>query len=218
MSICTSTNMIQYLLAAADRFDLDRLKQLCEAKLCEEVNAYTVATTLSLADQHCCSQLKAICLKFAVANLGEWFSWLIADQGTRKVSEVVFSVITEFGIMVDDKKNDRACGTRSADGLPISPQTLASNSALVSRGFQGGSRSGNSDQVGSSQGFNSDEEYDRLKGSVNVNSSTAAIAIAGSKCVKLRLFRVPVVASSCGKLRPVHTSLITGCFDFGFWA
>lgn len=70
MSMCTSTNIIQHLLAAADRFGLDRLKQLCEAKLCEEVNVDTVATTLSLADQHRCSQLKAICLKFAAANLG----------------------------------------------------------------------------------------------------------------------------------------------------
>ncbi|GKA57416.1 BTB/POZ and MATH domain-containing protein 3 isoform X2, partial [Tanacetum coccineum] len=70
MSMCTSTNMIQHLLAAADRFGLDRLKQLCEAQLCEEVNADTVAATLSLADQHRCSQLKAICLKFAAANLG----------------------------------------------------------------------------------------------------------------------------------------------------
>lgn len=70
MSVSTSTNMIQHLLAAADRFGLERLKQLCEAKLCEEVNVDTVATTLSLADQHRCSQLKAICLKFASANLG----------------------------------------------------------------------------------------------------------------------------------------------------
>ncbi|GKF10649.1 polyprotein, partial [Tanacetum coccineum] len=39
-----------------------------------------------------------------------------------------------------------------------SPHTLASNSALVSRGgFQGGSRNSNSDRVGGSQGFNSGE-------------------------------------------------------------
>lgn len=69
-SMSTSTNIMQHLLAAADRFGLDRLKQLCEAKLCEEVTADTLATTLSLADQHRCSQLKAICLKFAAANLG----------------------------------------------------------------------------------------------------------------------------------------------------
>ncbi|XP_049366477.1 BTB/POZ and MATH domain-containing protein 3 isoform X2 [Solanum verrucosum] len=69
-STCTSTIVMQHLLAAADRFGLDRLKELCEAKLCEEVNVDTVATTLSLAEQHRCPQLKAICLKFAATNLG----------------------------------------------------------------------------------------------------------------------------------------------------
>lgn len=69
-SMCTSTIAMQHLLAAADRFGLERLKQLCEAKLCEDVSVETVATTLSLADQHRCSQLKVICLKFAAANLG----------------------------------------------------------------------------------------------------------------------------------------------------
>ncbi|KAL8093487.1 BTB/POZ and MATH domain-containing protein 3-like isoform X2 [Apium graveolens] len=65
-----STVTLQNLLAVADRFGLDRLKHLCESKLCEEVSVDTVATTLSLADQHGCSQLKAVCLKFAAANLG----------------------------------------------------------------------------------------------------------------------------------------------------
>lgn len=66
----SSAIMMQHLLAAADRFGLDRLKLLCEAKLCEEVSADTVATTLSLAEQHHCTQLKFICLKFAATHLG----------------------------------------------------------------------------------------------------------------------------------------------------
>ena len=69
-SLSTTTIMVQHLLAAADRFGLDRLKQLCEAKLCGEINVDTVAATLPLAEQHQCLQLKAICLKFAAANLG----------------------------------------------------------------------------------------------------------------------------------------------------
>ncbi|KAJ9553428.1 hypothetical protein OSB04_017473 [Centaurea solstitialis] len=92
MSMCTSTNVIQHLLAAADRFGLDRLKQLCEAKLCEEVNADTVATTLSLADQHRCSQLKAICLKFAAANLGA----VMQTEGFKYVEETCPSLISEL--------------------------------------------------------------------------------------------------------------------------
>ena len=59
-----STLMAQHLLAAADRYGLERLRLLCEAKLCEEVAINTVATTLALAEQHHCFQLKAVCLKF----------------------------------------------------------------------------------------------------------------------------------------------------------
>ncbi|KAG6433236.1 hypothetical protein SASPL_104844 [Salvia splendens] len=52
--------MMQHLLADADRFGLDRLKLLCEAKLCEELSTDTVATTLSMAEQHHCAQLKEV--------------------------------------------------------------------------------------------------------------------------------------------------------------
>ncbi|KAJ6983055.1 hypothetical protein NC653_026006 [Populus alba x Populus x berolinensis] len=71
-SMCTSTNMVQHLLAVSDLYNLDRLKLLCESKLCEELSAETVAITLALAEQHQCVQLKAICLKFAAnpENLG----------------------------------------------------------------------------------------------------------------------------------------------------
>lgn len=61
---CASTLMTQHLLAAADCYALDRLKVLCEAKLCQDVAINTVATTLALADQHHCFQLKSVCLKF----------------------------------------------------------------------------------------------------------------------------------------------------------
>ncbi|CAL2227273.1 unnamed protein product [Prunus armeniaca] len=59
-----STMMAQHLLAAADRYGLERLRLLCEAKLCENVAINNVATTLALAEQHHCFQLKAVCLKF----------------------------------------------------------------------------------------------------------------------------------------------------------
>jgi speckle-type POZ protein len=61
--------MAQHLLAAADRFGLDRLRYLCEARLCKEVSVENVATTLALADQHNATQLKMVCLKFAASNL-----------------------------------------------------------------------------------------------------------------------------------------------------
>jgi speckle-type POZ protein len=71
-SMWTSTAVIQHLLAAADRYGLDRLRILCEAKLCDDLTSETVATTLALAEQHHCAQLKSACLKFTAVrqNLG----------------------------------------------------------------------------------------------------------------------------------------------------
>lgn len=71
-SLCTSTIMIQHLLAAADRYDLERLKLLCESKLIDEISPVTVAATLALAEQYRCEQLKVACLEFVATpeNLG----------------------------------------------------------------------------------------------------------------------------------------------------
>ena len=61
--------MAQHLLAAADRYGLERLRLICESKLCETVDADTVATTLALAEQHNATRLKQVCLSFAAMNL-----------------------------------------------------------------------------------------------------------------------------------------------------
>jgi hypothetical protein len=44
--------MAQHLLVAADRFELERLRRICERRLCETVDVETVATTLTLAEQN----------------------------------------------------------------------------------------------------------------------------------------------------------------------
>ena len=59
--------MAQHLLAAADRYGLDRLKAICEAKLAGCVDVGTAATTLALAEQHGCAKLKASCIEFILA-------------------------------------------------------------------------------------------------------------------------------------------------------
>ncbi|XBH95789.1 hypothetical protein VPH35_086297 [Triticum aestivum] len=56
--------MVRLLLVAADRYGMDRLKLVCQSILCEDLNKDTVATTLTLAHQHNCHQLKDACLQF----------------------------------------------------------------------------------------------------------------------------------------------------------
>lgn len=90
-SMCTPTVMTQHLLAAADRFGLDRLKISCEAKLCEQVTADTVATTMALAEQHHFAQLKSVCLKFAASpgNLGGGYTRIEVVHLPYRISPLV---------------------------------------------------------------------------------------------------------------------------------
>jgi speckle-type POZ protein len=56
--------MCQHLLVAADRYDLERLKLVCEEKLCMCIDVNTVGTILALAEQHYCDGLKKACFYF----------------------------------------------------------------------------------------------------------------------------------------------------------
>nr|CAD1826011.1 unnamed protein product [Ananas comosus var. bracteatus] len=60
----SSNSMAQHLLVAADRYGLERLRLVCEYKLCRNIGVNTVANTLALAEQHRCRRLKAACLNF----------------------------------------------------------------------------------------------------------------------------------------------------------
>ncbi|XP_044384159.1 BTB/POZ and MATH domain-containing protein 2-like [Triticum urartu] len=55
---------LQHLLVAADRYGLERLKAMCQGKLCQKIDVQTVATTLALAEQHHAAQLKNACLRY----------------------------------------------------------------------------------------------------------------------------------------------------------
>ena len=57
------------LLAVADKYDLTRLRLLCESFFCKHISVSSVADILSLADDHHAADLKSICLKFAAENL-----------------------------------------------------------------------------------------------------------------------------------------------------
>lgn len=89
-----STLMAQHLLAAADQYGIERLRFLCETKLCEDVAINTVATTLALAEQHHCFQLKSICLKFVADP--ENLKAVMQSDGFDYLTQSCPSVITEL--------------------------------------------------------------------------------------------------------------------------
>ncbi|KAL2240011.1 BTB/POZ and MATH domain-containing protein 4 [Sesamum indicum] len=57
------------LLAAADRYDLERLRRLCESRLCKDISVNSVTHILALADRYNAAELKTVCLRFAAENL-----------------------------------------------------------------------------------------------------------------------------------------------------
>lgn len=133
-SSCSFAIMVQHLLAAADRYGLDRLKLLCESNLCDEITVETVPTTLSLAEQHRCTQLKAACLKFAAANLNA----VMHSEGFRYLEESCPSLLSELletvasadetlGLPVSKKRSNSSIFglDLAADGVPAESLNLS---------------------------------------------------------------------------------------------
>jgi speckle-type POZ protein len=88
----------QHLLVAADKYNLERLKLLCESKLCDYIDVGTVATILALAEQHHCHELKKVCFHFlsSPANLRA----VVASDGFKHLSRSCPSVMEELVAML----------------------------------------------------------------------------------------------------------------------
>ncbi|CAO2206197.1 unnamed protein product [Urochloa humidicola] len=58
--------LTQHMLVAADRYDVQGLKTVCENALCERLDVETVVAMLALADQQNCNKLKSACIDFII--------------------------------------------------------------------------------------------------------------------------------------------------------
>ncbi|KAM0898585.1 hypothetical protein ACQ4PT_021848 [Festuca glaucescens] len=87
--------MAQHLLVAADRSGLDRLKLICEGKLSGGISVDTAATTLALAEQHNCSQLKAKCAEFIVSTPAV-LDAVLATEGYKHLATSCPSVLADL--------------------------------------------------------------------------------------------------------------------------
>jgi speckle-type POZ protein len=88
------TEMLEHLLAAADRYALDRLKLLCAQKLWNSVSVDTVATTLACAEMYSCPELKQRCIGFFAVDKN--FKEAVLTEGFVKLVQLFPSIILEL--------------------------------------------------------------------------------------------------------------------------
>lgn len=67
---CVSKTFGAKLLAAADTWNLHRLKSICESHLWKSISLGCFVEILSLAGKHNASELKHLCFKYGVDNYG----------------------------------------------------------------------------------------------------------------------------------------------------
>uniref|UniRef100_A0ACD5ZQN1 Uncharacterized protein n=1 Tax=Avena sativa TaxID=4498 RepID=A0ACD5ZQN1_AVESA len=87
---------LQELLVAADRYDLQRLKFLCENKLSDNIGVSSVASTLALAEQHHCQRLKEECFKFIQVQSPKCLDKVMATHGWEQMILTYPSILNKF--------------------------------------------------------------------------------------------------------------------------
>ncbi|CAO2192168.1 unnamed protein product [Urochloa humidicola] len=88
------SEMMKHLLAAADRYALDRLKLICARKLWEDVSVDSVAATLSFTEMHSCLELKNKCISFFA--MGENFKKAVLTKGFIQLVQQFPSIVDEL--------------------------------------------------------------------------------------------------------------------------
>ncbi|XP_037467310.1 BTB/POZ and MATH domain-containing protein 1-like [Triticum dicoccoides] len=99
-----ATTMAQHLLAAADRYGLDRLKVICEGKLCRGIAVDAAATTLAMAEQHNCSHLKAKCVEFIISTPAI-LDAVVATEGYKHLEASCPSALTSIVLSMRGTRN-----------------------------------------------------------------------------------------------------------------
>ncbi|CAD6264789.1 unnamed protein product [Miscanthus lutarioriparius] len=86
--------MFRCLLAAADRFPLDRFKILCAVKLWDNISADTVVATLICAETYNCPQLKKKCIDFIAEEKN--FKKVVLTDGFVQLAQQFPSILDEL--------------------------------------------------------------------------------------------------------------------------
>lgn len=86
--------MAQHLLVAADRYHVERLKLMCEDRLCKNIDSTVVATSLVLAEQHGCPGLKEACVEFL--DSASNFEAMLTSDGFNHLKNSCPSLLSEL--------------------------------------------------------------------------------------------------------------------------
>ncbi|CAO2207340.1 unnamed protein product [Urochloa humidicola] len=91
------------LLAAADRYALDRLKLLCARKMWEDVSAETIGATLACAETYNCPELKKKCIDF-FADENNFRAAVLTDGFVQLVQKFP-SILAELRVKVGAQRS-----------------------------------------------------------------------------------------------------------------
>lgn len=83
-----------HLLVAADRYDIERLKLICEEKLCNHIDTKMVASSLALDEQHSCDGPKEACFEFLASPSN--LEAMIASDGYQHLKSSCPSALKEL--------------------------------------------------------------------------------------------------------------------------
>jgi speckle-type POZ protein len=87
---------VQDLFVAADRYDLQGLKLSCEDVLCENIDVSSVTSTLALAEQHHCHELKEECLQFLQEQSSSSLQTIMAASDWEHITMTYPSLLNEL--------------------------------------------------------------------------------------------------------------------------
>uniref|UniRef100_A0A453LGC8 BTB domain-containing protein n=1 Tax=Aegilops tauschii subsp. strangulata TaxID=200361 RepID=A0A453LGC8_AEGTS len=87
---------LEDLFVAADRYDLQLLKLICEKQLSEHISVSSVTSTLALAEKHHCCGLKEACLKFIQVQSPSCLQTVMATSGWDHIAVTYPWVVKEF--------------------------------------------------------------------------------------------------------------------------
>jgi speckle-type POZ protein len=86
--------MAGHLIVAADMYNIERLKLICEERLCSLINSDIVATTLALAEQHSFHRIRKACFEFLASPSN--LEAMMASDGYEHLKNSCPSVLKEL--------------------------------------------------------------------------------------------------------------------------